>query len=371
MTERFSHIEDARTLAQAIVDTVREPLLVLDRHLQVVAASRSFYRTFRVDSPEVDGRTLYALGDGQWDIPTLRLHLEEIVAGGDALEAFEVEREFPGVGHRAMLLNARKVFYESNSHTTVLLAIEDVTERRKIEREKSDLHRQTEELLRQKDLLLQEMQHRIANSLQIIASVLLLKARSVTSEETRLHLNEAHQRVMSIAAVQQHLHTSPLGDLIQIEPYLTQLCDSLARSMITDNRPISLRVRAHSSGAVTSAQAASIGLIVTELVINALKYAFPGDRQDGEVIVSYEVNGSDWNLVVFDNGIGEPVGSGAPPRKGLGTSLVNALANQLEAKVTVTSGPTGRSVAISHATFTSRLATPEAPASVMPAQIAE
>jgi len=357
MTVPFIHIDDARTLAQAIVDTVREPLLVLDDHLRVVTASRSFYAMFHVERDEVDGRTVYALGDGQWDIPLLRSRLEEIIAGSDAMEAFEVERTFPGVGPRAMLLNARKVFYERGPQTTVLLAIEDVTERRKIEREKSDLFRQTEELLRQKDLLLQEMQHRIANSLQIIASVLLLKARSVTSEETRVHLNEAHQRVMSIAAVQQHLHAAPLGDLIQIEPYLTKLCESLAGSMITDNRPISLSVRAD-SGAVTSAQAASLGLIVTELVINALKYAFPGDREDGKIIVSYEINGSDWNLVVFDNGIGEPVGSMALPRKGLGTSLVNALAHQLDAKVNVISGPAGRSVAISHATFTSRLLQP-------------
>jgi chemotaxis protein methyltransferase CheR len=355
MTVPFIHMEDAHTLAQAIVDTVREPLLVLDKELRVVAASRSFYATFRVERPEVDGRTLYALGNGQWNIPVLRQRLEEVAAGSEALEAFEVEGEFPYVGQRAMLLNARKVFYESGAHMTLLLAIEDVTERRKMEREKAELLGAAEELLRQKDLLLQEMHHRIANSLQIIASILLLKARSVTSQETRLHLDEARQRIMSIAAVQEHLQPSTLGDLIEIAPYLTKLCESLAGSMITDNRPISLTCHADND-AVSSAQAASIGLIVTELVINALKYAFPGHRPDGKVVVSYEVNGGDWNLVVFDNGIGEEAGATAPLRKGLGTSLVNALAHQLEAKVNVVSGPTGRSVSITHATFTSRLA---------------
>jgi hypothetical protein len=105
---------------------------------------------------------------------------------------------FPGF----MLLNARAVFYADHAHTTLLLAFEDVTERRAIEREKEELLRQTEELLRQKDVLLRELEHRVANSLQIIASILMLKARTVTSEETRQHLQDAHQRVMALAAVQ-------------------------------------------------------------------------------------------------------------------------------------------------------------------------
>ena len=86
------------------------------------------------------------------------------------------------------------MFYQDNHHTTLLLAIEDVTEQRAAEHEK-------EELLRQKEVLLQEMRHRIANSLQIIASILMLKARTVQSEETRRHLQDAHQRVMSILII--------------------------------------------------------------------------------------------------------------------------------------------------------------------------
>src|SRR6202163_229421 len=106
------------------------------------------------------------------------------------------------LGRRTMLLNARKVFYEGNNSTSLLVAIEDVTERRGLEREK-------DELLRQKDLLLEEMNHRVNNSLQIIASILLLKAQTVQSEEIRRHLRDAHERVMSVAAVQEQLHPIP------------------------------------------------------------------------------------------------------------------------------------------------------------------
>src|SRR6185436_4844483 len=164
--------------------------------------------------------------------------------------------QFPEIGRRIMLLDARKVFYESNGHTNLLLAIDDVTERRVAERE-------LQHLLLQKELLLEEMQHRIANSLQIIASILMLKASTVQSEETRLHLQDAHKRVISVAAVQQHLHASARGDPIAIGPYLSKLCETLAQSMIGESRPVSMEVVA-GAGTVSSRDAVSIGLIVTE-----------------------------------------------------------------------------------------------------------
>src|ERR1700732_1815478 len=211
----FSENNDAGTLAQAIVDTVREPLLVLDKNQRVLAASRSFYQTFKVARTDTQGKLLYALGDGQWNIPGLRLLLEKIVPEHGVMEDYEVEHQFPDIGKRTMLLNARKVFYEASAHTTLLLGIEDVTERRALEREREDLLRQKDVLLREKDVLLQELQHRVANSLQIIAAIILMKSRSVESEETRLHLQDAHNRVLSVAAVQQHLHVAgaagPIG----------------------------------------------------------------------------------------------------------------------------------------------------------------
>ena len=351
--EHFKDIEDARALAQAIVDTVREPLLVLDGDLRVLAVSRSFYLTFQVHRQDVLGRPLYALGDGQWHIPALRLLLENIIRERTSMDAFEIEHDFPRIGRRIMRLNARSVFYADHSHTTLLLAFEDVTERRTIEREKEELLRQTEELLRQKDVLLREMEHRVANSLQIIASILMIKARTVTSEETRLHLHDAHQRVMAVAAVQQHLHASESYDQIEIGPYLTRLCESLAASMIGDSRPIALQVLVN-GGRAASAKAVSLGLIVTELVINALKHAFSKDRPDGQVVVSYQIDGPDWKLVVSDNGTGKPESMSAPTRGGLGTTLVKALAQDLDAKVEVVSSPGGVNVSLTHAASTLR-----------------
>jgi two-component sensor histidine kinase len=302
-----SHAPDAGTLALAIVDTVREPLLVLDKDLRVLAASRSFYLIFKVNQDETEDRLLYELGDGQWDIPGLRTHLETIVPKHDVMDAYEVDRQFPGIGQRTMLLNARKVFYVGNSHTTILLGIEDISVRRTLEREKEDLLRKQEALVIEKDLLLKELEHRVGNSLQIIAAIILMKSKLVTSEETRLQLQDTHKRVMSVAAVQQHLHVSGPADPIEMAPYLTKLCESLRTSMIGDYRPANLNVTSD-AGTVTSREAVSIGLIVTELILNALKHAFPDNaKSDRHVEVQFDVAGSNWKLSVVDNGIGAPV----------------------------------------------------------------
>ena len=90
--------------------------------------------------------------------------------------------------------------------------------------------------------MLDEIQHRVANSLQIIASIILLKAKTVLSEETRLHLQDAHKRVMSVAAVQQQLHTSGALGPVEMLPYLSRLCETLATSMIGDTRSVTMKV---------------------------------------------------------------------------------------------------------------------------------
>jgi chemotaxis protein methyltransferase CheR len=340
--KQFPKVQDAWILAHAIVDTVREPLIVLDQDLRVVAASRSFYLTFKVNADDTQGKLLYDLGDGQWDIPKLRLLLGKIVPEQGAMENYEVEHDFPSIGRRTMLLNARKVFYEKGSHSTILVGIEDITEKRILENEKDDL-------IRQKQVLLEELEHRVANSLQIIASIIMLKARAVDSEETRRHLQDAHNRVISVAAVQKHLHG--VKGSIEMGPYLQTLCTALAQSMISDNRPISIKFSG-CGGISTSRNAESIGLIVTELVINSLKHAFDETTKAGEIRVAYDVSGTDWQLAVSDNGSGKPDGVFAQPKTGLGTGVVKALARQLDAQVVTLSGASGTQVSVTHATFT-------------------
>ena len=144
--------------------------------------------------------------------------------------------------------------------------------------------------------------------------------------------------------MQQQLHASGLNERIEIGPYLTKLCASLAASMVGDRRPISIEVKA-TSGSATSSEAVSLGLIVTELIINALKHGFPAGAE-GQIPVSYELRDSGWRLSVADNGSGPKEAPGEPSHIGLGTSIVEALAHQLNATVAKTSGAEGTTVTV-------------------------
>ena len=122
--------------------------------------------------------------------------------------------------------------------------------------------------------------------------------------------------------------------------------------MIGEDQAISLKVLGK-GGSSTCANAESLGLIVTELVINALKHAFNHTTEDGQITVAYDTSGTDWKLSVADNGIGKPDGVFAQPKTGLGTGIVKALAKQLDSQVVILSGPKGTTVSITHATFAS------------------
>jgi chemotaxis protein methyltransferase CheR len=198
--------------------------------------------------------------------------------------------------------------------------------------------------------MLDEMRHRIANSLQIIAGIILMKASRVQSEETRAHLQDAHKRVISIAAIQEQLHAPGNAGRVDMLPYLAGLATILSTSMIGDNREVMIKVVGE-GGTATSREAESLGLIATELVMNALKHAFPIEKSDGRIVIAYDVDGTNWKLSVADNGVGKPDGRFAQPKTGLGTGIVRALAQQLGGKVETLADTAGTTVSITHATF--------------------
>lgn len=325
------------TLALAVVGSSVAPLVLLDGDLKVIAASASFLTEFQIDPAGAVGEPFLSLGDGEWNLPRLRSLLSATLSGAAAVEAYEIELKSRHLGDRALLLNARLLSYGDGSEVRLLLGVSDVTEARANEKLKDDL-------LREKAILLQEVQHRVANSLQIIASVILQSARKVQSDESRNYLQDAHSRVMSVAALQQQLAASRLG-AVALKPYFDQLCVSVGASMIRDHEQLSMHVDCDES-VVDADVSVSLGLIVTELVINSLKHAFPDGRR-GHITVSYHGHGPNWTLSVADDGVGMPKDA-ASATPGLGTSIVDALANQLKARVKVTGGHPGTTVSIIH-----------------------
>ena len=328
----------AVSLMLAVVASSDAPLVLLDGELKVIAASATFCRAFQIDPASVIGNRFSALGQGEWDVPQLSSLLEGTASGAAEVHAYEFDLNRDGQDQRLLVMNAHKLDYDDKEQVRVLLAVADVTEARASEKLKDNL-------LREKAILLQEVQHRVANSLQIIASILMQSARKVQSDETRGHLRDAHSRLMSIAAVQKHLAQSRLGK-VELRPYFVQLCKSLGASMIHDPTMLSIEVVVDES--MTDADiSVSLGLIVTELVINALKHAFPGHR-GGKIIVHYESHGPNWTMSVSDNGIGMPAAS-AGDKPGLGTNIVEALSKRLDATVRVASANPGTAVSIVHA----------------------
>ncbi|MCL6699489.1 PAS domain-containing protein [Sphingomonas sp. NSE70-1] len=352
--KQIHDLAEAQTLALAIVDTLPEPFLVLDDTLHLLAGSRCFYEVFGEDPAKTQGRSLFELSGGQWDIPGLHQLLAAVIPEHAAMGGFEFEQDFAKLGRRTFQLNALPIRDEGGSSRMVLLAIKDITERRIAEQEKQQLLEHTEELLEQQRTLLREMQHRIANSLQIIASILLLKAGSVSSEETKSELRAAHQRVMSVAAVQRQLNASHGIEQIEMGPYLTKLSGGLASSMVGPKQSIDIVVAA-SEGALPSSHAVSVGLIVTELIMNAIKHAFPKAHASARIRVTFEMAKLDWKLTVSDNGFGRLHTENSKSSTGLGTALIAALAKQLNAQISEASSPKGFTVDVTRSTFESRL----------------
>jgi signal transduction histidine kinase len=136
--EQQQAIELARDYAEAIVETVREPLVVLDASLRVLTANRSFYRIFHVNKKDTEHKLIYELGNGQWDHPKLRFLLEDILPQKSFFQDFELEHEFPVIGKRIVCLNGRKIVQKNHNEPMILLAIEDITEKKMLEDQKDD-----------------------------------------------------------------------------------------------------------------------------------------------------------------------------------------------------------------------------------------
>jgi len=174
------------TYAQNIVDTVREPLLILDTTLRVRSANRAFYQTFHVSSEETENRLIYELGNGQWDIPDLRRLLEDIVPKSSVFDDFELAHTFPVIGRRVMLLNARKL--QAGHHGELLvLAMEDVTERRRVEEEVAKAKEAAEAANHAKSAFLANMSHEIRTPMNAILgfSQLMLRDQGLTTKQNQ------------------------------------------------------------------------------------------------------------------------------------------------------------------------------------------
>jgi len=300
------------------VETVREGLLVLDPDLTIRFANRSFCDTFAVAPQDAVGRKLHEIGNGQWDMPELRAALATIVSSGTSIEAFEVDQLFPPLGRRVMALDARKIRRPGDETQQILLAIDDVTERVRLERE----HAIAGERI---DILLQELTHRVKNSLQIIAAMVSIEARMQSSGEGQAALERVSHRINALGHLYSKLSKAGTVEAVDAASYLDELCRDLIASVHQEGGTSIVLETDIESELLPTDRAIPIGLIVNELVTNAVKFAFPGDTK-GTVLVTLKRAPGELRLTVADDGLGLD-----PQRadSGLGGRLVESFAQQL------------------------------------------
>ncbi len=179
--------DESLEYSESIINTVREPLIALNQDLRVVSASRSFYEVFKVKPEETVGQLIYDLGNKQWDIPKLRELLETILPQKATFDNYEVEHDFADIGRRIMLLNARQIQRVSGKERIILLAIEDITEQMRLQRELAERTRDAEAANRAKSVFLANMSHEIRTPMTAILgfSQLMQRDTAVTPEQLK------------------------------------------------------------------------------------------------------------------------------------------------------------------------------------------
>ncbi|HEV7667918.1 MAG TPA: ATP-binding protein [Thermoanaerobaculia bacterium] len=301
-------IQDALAYADNIIATLREPFLVLDKSLHVVTANQSFYQGFQVTPEETQGRYIYDLGDRQWDIPRLRELLEEVLPQDHHFQDFAVEHEFPTIGRKVMLLNGRRIERPGNHSELILLAFEDVTERRRLEKQLQEQTVALADLHHRKDEFLAMLSHELRNPLAPIANAVQI-LRLQEKEDPLQH------QARTIIERQLGQLTHLVDDLLEVSRITTGRIrlhrERLLLNGIVENGIETVRAlidqRRHTLDVSLSlnpiwlyADASRLEQVVVNLLTNAAKYTADG----GQISVCVEQEGNEAVLRVRDTGVG-------------------------------------------------------------------
>lgn len=296
---RASHVQ-----AQGVMETIADPLLVLDSNLTVVDANPAFYKTFETARDETIDRPFHHLGNGQWNIADLRHLFERIIPRSASVIDYEVTADFPAIGHRTMLLSAQRIPQPDSERSLLLLKVSDATERQR----ESD----------RKDLLIGELGHRIKNILAVTQSLARqTKTKDRTAEEYRddfLGRLNALGKALEVTAKEDKAELPALVDKV-LEPYVGE-----GGPVMLEKGPVV---------SLTTSQAMGLGMLLHELATNAVKYGALS-ASDGRVTIVWTID---------DEGDGPPMVKlrwresngpkvSPPGANGFGTRLIKFTAEQ-------------------------------------------
>jgi len=304
LDELYRFLRSAHVQAQGVLDTIRDPLLVLDADLTVISANPAFLRTFETCRDDTIGISLHDLGNGQWNIDELRRLLEDVIPKSASVFDYEVTAVFPVVGHRTMLLSAQRIMQPGSGRRVLLLSIVDATERRK----KDD----------KKDILIGELHHRIKNLMAVTRSLARqTNVKDRTAEEYRDAFLGRFDALAGILEVTAKDHMAELPTLARkvLEPYTGR-----SKAIVLEDGP---------TVSLSTSQAMALGMILHELATNALKYGALS-VPDGliTIIWSIEVDEEDVAQVHFRWQESNGPRVSPPTADGFGTKLIKFTAGQ-------------------------------------------
>ena len=273
-------------LAQSIVDTIRDPMVVLEHDMTIVTANKSFLAIFGITEAETQGRRVSELGQRQWDVPALRDLMERVLPENRPIESFEIEDDFPVLGRRVFNLNARKISPPGDRAHRLLLVFEDITDRRQRERDAQ--------------MLTSEISHRIKNNLQLIVGLITHEVRSMAPPCVQGY-SAMQARIGAIAQLYDLISQSSWGERVAVDAYLREIAGTISASLLGTTSDIKIEVDA-AALYIDADRAVPFGLLVNELATNAIKHAFPHGR--GRVVLGVAAAGDQIEITVADNGVG-------------------------------------------------------------------
>lgn len=321
LPELYTMLCDGHVQAQGVMDTLHVPVVILDAGFHVTATNPAFLAAFGVTAGETHGRPLFALGNGQWDIPELRRLLIEVIPNATAVLDFRVSHDFLGIGPRTMLVGARRMEAPGRHGREILVTFEDVTERGRADAAK--------------DLLLGEMRHRMRNLMGIIRA-LASQTRSAgrSAEEYR---DALLGRLDAVTLAQEA--SLAAGEETELAGFITRTLEALGGGR--------LRLEEGPPARLSAAQVLPFSLILHELATNSLKHGALS-APAGEVRIAWEIlaDGSGPMLRLIWRETGGP--RVRPPRKpGFGTQLIShSAANSLRGKAEFDYAPEGLTVTL-------------------------
>lgn len=295
MTTKTQQIDLARDYAEAIVDTVREPLVILNSKLRVLKANRSFYKIFHVNKKEIEHKLFYQLGNGQWNHPKLRYLLNNILPQKSFFQDLEIEQEFPFIGKRVMLLNGRKIIQKNHNEPMILLAIEDITEKKQFEKQKDDFisiaSHELKTPVTSMKLYGQILQKHPLLTNDKRASDMLAKMDLQIDRLTELV--SSFMNVYNLAARKIRLHK----EHFELNKLITEIVANFQYTISSH-----VVVQSGKTKVVIFADRARINQVLVNLISNAIKYSPDGDK----VIVNLTKSLDKVTISVQDFGMGIP-----------------------------------------------------------------